>query len=244
MNFENWLVQIGKSKRTANSYAKAIKNAISNWAREARLIDNSLESLNSANQFGELIDAIQNLEIFQERNSNGNGMYSAALRQYYLFLADVRSSELKEDLDQILADSTATNTEKSAQISARIGQGKFREELISHWGRCAVSGYPNCRFLVASHIKPWSKSTNPERLNSYNGLLLLPNLDKVFDLGYITFEESGVIRISEAVEQPSLLGLCQDMKVELKESHQEFMAYHRIEKFESLQKILTLNDQM
>ncbi|MBK6738027.1 MAG: HNH endonuclease [Haliea sp.] len=87
--------------------------------------------------------------------------------------------------------------------------------MISYWGRCAVSGYPNSRFLVASHIKPWSKSSNVERLNSFNGLLLLPNLDKVFDLGYITFEESGEIRISEAVEQPSQLGLRQGLKVEL-----------------------------
>ena len=244
MNFENWLIQINKSKRTANSYAQAIKNAISTWAREAGLIENSLESLNSATQLGEIIDSIQELEIFQERNRNGNGMYSAALRQYYLFLSDVRSNELKEDLDRILADNTVTDTEKSAQISMRIGQGKFREELISHWGRCAISGYPNCRFLVASHIKPWSKSTSLERLNSFNGLLLLPNLDKIFDLGYITFEESGVIRISEAVEQPSLLGLHQGMKVELQEAHQEFMAYHRTKKFEALQKFLSLNDQM
>jgi hypothetical protein len=100
---------------------------------------------------------------------------------------------LEEDIKQILADDTCTAEERSAQISTRIGQGKFRKALIAHWSGCAISRYPDCRFLIASHIKPWSKSSNSEHLDPFNGLLLLPNLDKVFDLGYITFEESGEI---------------------------------------------------
>lgn len=243
MNFESWLLQVGKSKRTASSYAQAIKKTISNWAREAKLIGDSLESLQSATQLAELIDAIQKLDIFQERNSRGNGMYAAALRQYYQYLSDVGSNELEEDLEQILADDSVAPTEKSAQIAIRIGQGKFREQLISHWGGCAVSGYPNFKFLVASHIKPWSKSTSSERLDPYNGILLLPNLDKVFDLGYITFEESGAVRISKAIEQPSTLGLRRNMKLKLETAHQEYMAYHRLQKYEPLQKLLAIDEQ-
>lgn len=244
MNFEKWLVQVGKSEKTAKNYAQAIDKSISKWARDAGLIDSSLAAMKNASQLGELIGAIRKLDIFQKRNSKGKGMYSAALVQFYQYFADVRSNELELDLDKILADQTLPITEKSAQISTRIGQGKFRDELISYWGRCAVSGYPNCRFLVASHIKPWAKSSSTERLNSFNGLLLLPNLDKLFDLGYITFEESGLILISEAVEQPSLLGLRPGLKVEFQEAHQEFMVYHRNKKFEPLQKLLALDDQL
>jgi predicted restriction endonuclease len=227
MKFENWLVQVGKSEKTAKSYSQAVGNSISKWAQEAGLIDVSLEFLNSATEFGELIDAIKNLETFKKSNSKGKGMYSAALAQFYQYLVNVGSNELEEDLGKILADNTVSATEKSVQISIRIGQGKFREALISHWGGCAVSRYPDCRFLVASHIKPWSRSNPRERLDPFNGLLLLPNLDKVFDLGYITFEKSGAIRVSEAIEEPSRLGIRQDLKVDLKEDHQEYMAYHR-----------------
>jgi putative restriction endonuclease len=241
MNFEKWLVQVGKSENTAKKYSQAIEKSISKWAWEAGLTDTNLVHLKSPAQLGELMDAIKKLEIFQERNSRGNGMYSAALVQFYQYLADIGSNELEVDLDKILADNTVTATEKTAQISIRIGQGKFREELISHWGGCAVSGYPNCRFLVASHIKPWSKSSNSERVDPFNGILLLPNLDKVFDLGYVTFDESGVIRISQAIEQPELLGLRHNLKVKLEEDHQEYMAYHRIQKFEQLQKLLMLD---
>ena len=79
MNFEKWLVQVGKSEKTAKNYSQAIGKSISKWAQEAGLIDASLEFLNSAAQFGELIDAIKNLETFKESNSKGKGMYSAAL---------------------------------------------------------------------------------------------------------------------------------------------------------------------
>ena len=54
-------------------------------------------------------------------------------------------------------------------------------------------------FLVASHARPWKGATNAERLDGDNGLPLLPNLDKLFDKGFITFEDDGTIRISSAL---------------------------------------------
>ncbi|MBK6738028.1 MAG: hypothetical protein IPG64_08975 [Haliea sp.] len=122
MNFEKWLVQVGKSEKTAKNYAQAIDKSISKWARDAGLIDRSLDLMNSAGQLGELIDAIKKLEIFQERNRKGKGMYSAALVQFYQYLSDVGSNELEVDLEQILADKALPITEKTAQISTRIGQ--------------------------------------------------------------------------------------------------------------------------
>ena len=50
--------------------------------------------------------------------------------------------------------------------------------------------------LLASHIKPWRDSNHQERLDKFNGLLLLANLDKAFDLGFISFDDSGKVPIS------------------------------------------------
>ena len=63
--------------------------------------------------------------------------------------------------------------------------------------------------LIASHIKPWRKSTNKERLDRYNGLLLLPNYDKLFDKGLIYFEDNGKIIISPLIkeEEYKVLGI-------------------------------------
>jgi predicted restriction endonuclease len=154
-------------------------------------------------------------------------MYNAALNSYSDYLASKTQNDLEHDLEIIVDDPQLTNTEKSSLINTRLGQGQFRKKLIEHWGGCAVTGYCDARFLVASHIKPWSKSENRERLDPFNGLLLLPNLDKVFDLGYITFEESGSIWISAELEEFSVLGISKNLSARLAEEHQDYLAYHR-----------------
>jgi len=56
---------------------------------------------------------------------------------------------------------------------------------------------------------------------------LLPNLDKAFDLGFVTFEENGEILLSPDLENPQALGVKKGMKINLSDKHQENMAYHR-----------------
>lgn len=89
-----------------------------------------------------------------------------------------------------------SETEREVLIKARVGQGPFRDALIKRWGGCSVTGCGALGVLVASHIKPWSKCTTPaERLGAANGLLLTPNLDRLFDRGLITFDGKFRIRI-------------------------------------------------
>lgn len=226
-NFVSWLIQVGKSEKTARNYAQAIDGSISNWARDAGLVQHNFLEVDSAMGLDKLIDEIRRLEIFQVRNAKGKGMYSAALKQYRHYWSDVLNDHIVRDIEEILTDESIPVTERPALISTRVGQGKFREGLIDYWSGCAVTGYPNTRFLQASHIKPWRESKGNERLDPFNGLLLMPNLDKVFDLGYITFTESGSIIVSNYVEQPQVLGVVSDMHIEMADSHQEYMAYHR-----------------
>lgn len=83
-----------------------------------------------------------------------------------------------------------SETEKEALIKARVGQSAFRTALIKRWKGCSVSSCGVLDTLIASHIKPWSLcETKAERLGVSNGLLLLPNLDKAFELGLITFDD-------------------------------------------------------
>lgn len=112
-------------------------------------------------------------------------------------------------------------------LKTRIGQGSFRQKLISLWGGCAVTGYKDPSMLVASHIKPWRISTNIERLDAYNGLLLLPTLDKAFDTGFISFKKDGHIIISPLLKEPESLGITQSMSVNFKPENQLYMEFHR-----------------
>ena len=121
--------------------------------------------------------------------------FKSALRKYQAFVC---SDFLKKQEDTILAevakveqDTSINSTDRIAIVKSRIGQGDFREKLISYWKGCSVSGCQMTDILVASHIKPWRVANNQERLDLYNGLLLLPNYDKLFDKGYISFDTKG-----------------------------------------------------
>ncbi|WP_299773026.1 HNH endonuclease [uncultured Pseudoteredinibacter sp.] len=227
LSFHQWLVSIGKSEKTAKNYSGAIQSSISNWALDGNIIKESLSEIREPAQFYALIEPIQQLPVFLEKNTKGNGMYSAALRQYAEYLDSQTNQSVQEDIEEILSSDGISNTDKATLVNTRVGQGKFRSQLIDQWRGCAVTGYRDVRFLLASHIKPWRESNNEERLNRYNGVLLLPNLDKVFDLGYITFEESGRIRLSRQLENTQVLGVHSDMSIKLNDCNQYFMAYHR-----------------
>lgn len=232
MTFQKWLMQIGKSERTAKSYAGAITGAISKWAKQAGLVQESITEIDSLKEFIQFSNNLRKLDLFIEPDIRGNRMYSAALNHYARYLEDIYQEDVKQDIEHIINDKAIEKTEKSQLISARLGQGKFRRFQIDQWQRCALTGYSDTRFLVASHIKPWRDADNAQRLDRYNGLLLLPNLDKVFDLGFITFESTGVIIISKYLENYKILGLYQEMKLNLQEEHLNYMAYHRDKVFE------------
>ncbi|MCK5468718.1 MAG: HNH endonuclease [Cyclobacteriaceae bacterium] len=102
---------------------------------------------------------------------------------------------------------TLDKTEQESVVKSRIGQGAFRENLIKLWGCCAVTGVKNLSLLKASHIKPWRDSTNQERLDRYNGFLLTPNLDELFDAGFITFDPDGLIKVSKELTKRDRLRL-------------------------------------
>jgi len=154
-------------------------------------------------------------------------MYNSALNKYAEYLQEGFDSDIESDIETILADDEVTNTEKASLLKMRIGQGNFRQKLIALWGGCAVTGYKDASMLVASHIKPWRASSNVERLDRYNGLLLLPTLDKAFDSGLISFDPTGCVLISPLLQEPAKLGVSADMKVKLLPEHQEYMKFHR-----------------
>ena len=112
---------------------------------------------------------------------------------------------LERKLEQELVDDpTVRETERQAIIRARNGQGLFRERVSKIESRCRITGVENPVHLVASHCKPWRDSTNEERLNGENGLLLTPSIDHLFDRGFIGFQDNGKLIISPVAHQPSL----------------------------------------
>lgn len=134
-----------------------------------------------------------------------------------------------DEAENQLAD--LTETEREAIILARVGQGRFRDAVVSIWnGRCAVTGVSVLPALVASHIKPWALSSNEERLDAANGLLLVGTLDRLFDIGLIAFDKSCSMLISPRINETDrgLLGLDETMHLRLvPDGCAPFLAWHR-----------------
>lgn len=133
---------------------------------------------------------------------------------------------------------TLSETEREIIIKARVGQGPFRDGLIDRWAGCSVTGCGLTEVLIASHIKPWSKCETPiERLGAANGLLLTPNLDKLFDRGLISFDDNFRIIFSRGLKDGFAQMLNVDKHMRLKSSKytdmRPFLEWHRQHVFRS-----------
>jgi hypothetical protein len=120
-------------------------------------------------------------------------------------------------------------------VLARRGQGVFRANVESREPLCRVTGVSNPRYLRASHIKPWSKSNDVEKLDGNNGLMLAPHVDLLFDEGFISFEDDGTLIVSKAVDEEvlSMWKIPKQLNVgPFTPAQCVYLAFHRVNEFE------------
>lgn len=122
---------------------------------------------------------------------------STILKSLNIENAKIEEKEEKKEINQDKSEvnkikrSNLSDTEKDQLIKARKGQGIFRNNLMNIEEGCRLTGITDPLFLIASHIKPWRSSSNEERLDGNNGLLLSPHIDRLFDKGWISFLDNG-----------------------------------------------------
>jgi 5-methylcytosine-specific restriction protein A len=122
-----------------------------------------------------------------------------------------------------------TTTERKGLVTSRVGQGYFRNLLIEKFdNKCAVTGAEIHKILIASHIVPWSESTEDERLNENNGILLSPLYDALFDKHLISFSDDGSIIISSKIgHEIENLNIDTEAKINVNEEMKLFLSRHR-----------------
>jgi hypothetical protein len=163
----------------------------------------------------------------------GNRIYSDVKPAIGASNRDQVITQIEDVLESSLKDSPNIEpTEKEQIIKARRGQGRFRDNVQNYETGCRVSGVSHAQFLIASHIKPWRVATNQERLDGENGLLLSPNIDFLFDRGFITFADDGTLLISPSANLECLrrLGVPVDGPVSVGNftpKQREYLSYHR-----------------
>ena len=87
-------------------------------------------------------------------------------------------------------------SERRQLLSARVGQGVFRDRVERTESGCRVTGILDRRYLRATHLKPWKDADDREKLDGFNGLLLAPHIQQLFDRGQISFADDGTLLIS------------------------------------------------
>ncbi|UMQ42170.1 HNH endonuclease [Chryseobacterium sp. Y16C] len=208
-----YLTDIGLGKGSSSSYRSRLSFLLKNG------IDINSDTINAGNLFNIL--KIKKL-VYKDKSS-----LKTALATYKRFLAS--EYNILQDIEEINSKEIS-KTQKELLMKARIGQGKFRKDLIDLWGKCSVSQFEKVEFLVASHILPWKIATDVERLSKYNGLLLQPNIDKLFDKGFISFDDDGSIILSYKIDEILFFQLGINKSFKLYKIHYEnipFLRRHR-----------------
>lgn len=161
-----------------------------------------------------------------------NGVVGASQIRPETALPD--SWEVRATAAEIDADSQCQGvapTTRIALINARLGQGNYRQRMMSIWGnRCAVTGCGVLEALIASHSQAWAHASNEARLDPYNGFLLIATLDRLFDQGLISFADDGVLlrKPSLTAQDLQTLGIIEDMRLRfVRPEHIPYLAEHR-----------------
>ena len=226
-DFYHYMVKFGGiAKKTSGDYVTRMKFLAHDYSLDETLTKEKIDEILRQEDFKR-----QERSVYTSKKSLSD--FRAGLNK---FLAFINSDYHKRIADSIITeikavenDNTIKMTEKDSIVKSRIGQGIFRKGLIEYWHGCAISQCPLTWMLIAYHIKPWRDADNQERLDPYNGLLLLPNYDKLFDLGYISFNLKGKIMYSRLLDKfdRETIGLTNNLHlVKLEEQHLKYLKYH------------------
>jgi putative restriction endonuclease len=252
---ETLIKAIGVARGRARSSAKPTEFGTvgSNWGNEGWYVPVDFTELRSPIRPKDHIDSIRSTlpEKYSPLQSSGDGNQGVYLAELPEAMAGILRDLLRGQVEAILARSKLTlvdqladdlaertiqsrldipETEKQQLIMARRGQGLYRARLESIETCCRVTGVSQRSHLRASHLKPWRDSTDAEKLDGNNGLLLSPHVDHLLDRGFISFTDSGDILISTQLD-PSVLKLW-GVNIErnvgpFNSEQQRFLAFHR-----------------
>ena len=155
--------------------------------------------------------------------------------QLALALPPGAEEQYRKQIEQLPVPSLG-ETEILRLTRQRIGQDVYRQALMDYWGgACAATGVALPAVLRASHARPWAMcDSDAQRLDVFNGFLLVANLDALFDQGWVSFLDDGRMIESERIDLSSLQSLGLGAATRLRwvaVAHLPYLAWHRANKF-------------
>ena len=138
--------------------------------------------------------------------SDGEVVYYIRLFTDFMdsFGAMTHPAEIQKEEELVKENTSLSQEEKLQTVKARIGQGKYRKQLLEQCPFCPVTLVSDDRLLIASNIKPWAASEQQEKTDPKNGFMFTPTIDYLFDSGFITFEDNKKMIISPWLSKPTI----------------------------------------
>ncbi len=250
-----YIKAIGVVTKNATSCINPFGTTGNNWLNDGWLVDVAFEELKHAafkpsDHMDVIAPTLPAIYSPIRPNGVGNQMYLASIPKEMAelllafsgvvgqmavdSLSDNLECELPEDEHEeeieVQMRTDIGETQKTQIINSRRGQGVFKARLRLVEKSCRITNVSNPRHLIASHIKPWAKSNDTEKLSGFNGLLLSPHIDHLFDKGYISFTDNGALIFSERLNVILLdeWGIDRNINVGgFKQEQKVFLEYHR-----------------
>jgi hypothetical protein len=191
------------------------------WAEDGWRVDVEFQELSEQIRPKDHIEILRPLlpKKYSPLQPSGDGLQSVYLANVPRDLADqiilLIGSGYKTTIDNLTSqagseDESANEQEKKLEgrtdigattkeqlVKSRRGQGVFRANVRLNEKSCRITKTTNPKHLRASHIKPWKDSTDQEKLSGFNGLMLAPHIDHLFDSGMISFTNEGDLLVSK-----------------------------------------------
>jgi hypothetical protein len=173
---------------------------------------------------------VSSAEVVVFHGTNPRQAFGALNKGKEAILALIASRVEQNDIHDLLSRGKGRSTEIEILCQARLGQGRYRDELLALWDRkCAVTGCDLEPVLRASHALSWQGATDQQRLDPHNGLPLISTLDALFDRGLISFADDGAMLCSPSLlgRHRELIGLPAPLRIVLREEQKYYLRMHR-----------------
>jgi putative restriction endonuclease len=123
----------------------------------------------------------------------------------------------------------------NSSSKSRVGQQKWKEEIRLDSPFCPITKASDIRWLDAAHIKPFSECVDAEEFDVKNGFLITPTFHRLFDNGYISFQDNTLLLSSVFPSiEAKCLGISNKMKVKITaDGRENYFEWHRDTVFNS-----------
>ena len=147
-------------------------------------------------------------------------------KQVYIYLKPFYGSKISGT--KTTGTDVAKTKEEPRRSAGRPGQEKYKQAVFEYYSYCVVTRVTDPNLLIACHIKDFSECDPHEEYDKFNGFTMTPTIHALFDLGYLTFNATGDMVLSDFFRNMDRknLNLNRSVRIDIREESQKYLQWH------------------